>query len=45
MELVQKWGVRGAPTVLVFSPDGKEVHRFVGFLEPAEYLKELTKSD
>jgi len=44
MDLVQQWGVRGAPTTLVFNPEGKELHRFMGFLEPAEYLKELSKS-
>lgn len=44
MNLVQQMGVRGAPTTLVFSPDGQEVHRFVGFHEPKEYLAELKKA-
>jgi thiol:disulfide interchange protein len=44
MDLVQKLGVRGAPTTLVFSPDGQEKHRFVGFMAPKEYLQELEKA-
>lgn len=44
MDLVQKLEVRGAPTTLLFSPDGQEKHRFVGFQTPVEYLKELEKT-
>jgi thioredoxin-related protein len=44
MDVVQKYEVRGAPTTLLFSPDGQEKHRFVGFQAPAEYLKELEKA-
>jgi hypothetical protein len=44
MDLVQQLGVRGAPTTLIFSPEGKELHRFAGFLPPAEYLVELNKA-
>ncbi len=44
MDLVQKYEVRGAPTTLLFSPDGQEKHRFVGFEAPEEYLKELKKA-
>ena len=44
MNLVQQMGVRGAPTTLVFSPEGQEVHRFVGFQEPQEYLAEIKKA-
>ncbi|MEW6387497.1 MAG: thioredoxin family protein [Thermodesulfobacteriota bacterium] len=44
MDLVQKLGVRGAPTTLLFSPQGEERHRFSGFYPPSEYLKELEKS-
>jgi thiol:disulfide interchange protein len=44
MDLVQKMGVRGAPTTLVFSSDGQEKHRFVGFMAPQEYLQELEKA-
>jgi len=43
MDLVQQYEVRGAPTTLLFSPDGKEKHRFVGFQTAEEYLKELEK--
>lgn len=44
MDLVQKMGVRGAPTTIIFSPDGQEVHRIIGFHPPAEYLQELAKA-
>jgi thioredoxin-related protein len=44
MDVVKKFNVTGAPTTLVFAPDGKELHRFAGFFAPAEYLKELEKA-
>jgi thioredoxin-related protein len=44
MDLVQKYEVRGAPTTLLFSPDGQEKHRFVGFQSAEDYLKELDKA-
>lgn len=43
MELVRQFNVSGAPTTLIFSPDGRELHRFPGFFPPGEYLKELEK--
>ena len=44
MDLVKKYEVRGAPTTLLFSAEGEEKHRFVGFLAAEEYLKELDKA-
>ena len=44
MDLVQKLGVRGAPTTIIFSPEGKELRRFAGFLAPPEYLQEIQKT-
>lgn len=44
MDVVKKFNVTGAPTTLVFSPDGTELHRFAGFVPPADYLKELEKA-
>lgn len=41
MDLVQKYHVTGAPTTLIFSPEGQELHRFAGFMPPQDYLKEL----
>lgn len=41
MDLAKKLQVTGAPTTLVFSPEGQELHRIVGFASPQEYLKEL----
>ena len=43
MEVVRQFNVTGAPTTLIFSPDGRELHRFPGFFPPADYLKELEK--
>jgi thioredoxin-related protein len=43
MDLVQKLNVTGAPTTLIFSAEGKELHRFAGFLPPREYLLELKR--
>lgn len=43
MDIVRKFNVTGAPTTLVFSPEGQELHRFPGFFPPQEYLKELEK--
>ena len=44
MDLVQKYQVRGAPSTIIFSPEGVELHRFSGFHGPEEYLKELEKA-
>jgi len=44
MDLVQKLQVRGAPTTLIFSPEGKELRRFAGFLAPSEYIQEIQKA-
>jgi thioredoxin-related protein len=41
LDLVKKHQVTGAPTTLIFSPEGRELHRVAGFLPPQEYLKEL----
>jgi thioredoxin-related protein len=43
MDLVRKFQVTGAPTTILFSPNGEEKHRFVGFQPVEEYLKELAK--
>jgi thioredoxin-related protein len=43
LDLVRQFQVTGAPTTLLFSPEGQEKHRFVGFYPPEECLKELAK--
>jgi thiol:disulfide interchange protein len=45
MDLVQQFHVTGAPTTLLFSPDGQEKHRFAGFRTAKEYLQELAKGN
>ena len=44
MDIVKQFNVTGAPTTLVFDPQGKELHRFPGFYSPLDYLKELEKA-
>jgi thiol:disulfide interchange protein len=43
MDLVRQYQVTGAPTTILFSPEGQENHRFAGFQTAGEYLKELAK--
>lgn len=43
MDLVRQLEVPGAPTTLILSPEGQEVHRFAGFKPPQDYLEELKK--
>ena len=45
MDLVQHFHVTGAPTTLLFSPDGQEKHRFAGFQTAEEYLQELARGN
>jgi thiol:disulfide interchange protein DsbD len=37
-ELMEKYEVKGVPTVLLFSPRGEETHRMVGYVGPDELL-------
>jgi thioredoxin-related protein len=43
MDLVRKLNVTGAPTTLIFSGEGEELHRFAGYVPPQQYLQELEK--
>ena len=43
MDLVRQYQVTGAPTTLLFSPEGEEKYRFAGFFPAEDYLKELGK--
>ena len=43
MDVVQKYHVTAAPSTLIFSPEGQELHRFMGFMGPGDYLKELDR--
>jgi thioredoxin-related protein len=44
MDLVQQYQVTATPTILLFSSDGEEKHRFEGFQTAESYLQELHKS-
>ena len=37
-ELMEKFQVKGVPTVILFSPRGEEAHRMVGYVGPDELL-------
>ena len=37
-ELMEKYQVKGVPTVILFSPQGDEAHRMVGYVGPDELL-------
>ena len=43
MDLVEQYQVTATPTILLFSSQGQEKHRFDGFQTGEEYLKELTR--
>jgi len=45
MDLVEQYQVTATPTILLFSSQGQEKHRFDGFQTGEDYLKELHKYD
>ncbi len=42
-ELARRWGVSGLPTILVLSPDGKELGRIPGYLPAKDFISEVQK--
>ena len=42
-KVLRKYKVKGFPTVILFSPTGKELGRFSGFMPPARFLQLLKK--
>jgi len=42
-EQAKRFGVRAVPTQIFFDPDGKEVHRHVGFMGEKEIVAQLKK--
>lgn len=40
-ELMKKYEVKGVPTVILFSPDGDETRRMVGYVGPHELLEAM----
>jgi thioredoxin-related protein len=43
LDLAQHYQVTATPTILLFSSDGEEKHRFDGFQTAESYLRELNK--
>jgi len=44
LDLAAQYQVTATPTILLFSEDGEEMHRFDGFQTAADYLMELEKA-
>ena len=40
-KVFEKFKGEAVPTILFVSPQGKELHRFVGFLPPDDFIKEM----
>jgi len=38
---VEKYEVKGVPTVILFSPRGAEAHRMVGYVGPDQLLQAM----
>lgn len=43
LDLAEQYQVTATPTILLFSSDGEEKHRFDGFQPAENYVKELNK--
>ena len=43
LDLAEQYQVTATPTILLFSSDGEEKHRFDGFQTTESYLQELAK--
>lgn len=43
LDLAEQYQVTATPTILIFSSDGEEKHRFDGFQPAENYVKELNK--
>ncbi len=42
-ELARQWGVSGLPTILVLSPNGKELGRIPGYLPARDFMSEVQR--
>jgi tetratricopeptide (TPR) repeat protein len=41
VDVAKKYKVSAYPTLLVIAPDGNEVDRFLGYMEPADFIKTI----
>lgn len=39
-----RFGIRATPTTLFLNAEANEIHRVVGFLPPADFVKEMQKA-
>ena len=42
-EAARRWGVSGLPTILILSPEGKELGRIPGYLKARDFLSEVRR--
>jgi tetratricopeptide (TPR) repeat protein len=42
IELAKEFRIGAYPTLVLLSPDGEEIDRFLGFLEPADFIRVFT---
>jgi len=40
--MVKRYGVKWTPTIIILDADGDEHHRFIGFLQPEDFIAQMT---
>ena len=40
--LVKRFGIKWTPTIIILDADGDEHHRFIGFLQPEDFIGQIT---
>ena len=40
--MVKRYGVKWTPTIIILDEDGDEHHRFIGFLQPEDFIAQMT---
>ncbi len=40
--MVKRYSVKWTPTIIILDADGDEHHRFIGFLQPEDFIAQMT---
>ena len=40
--MVKRYGVKWTPTIIILDAEGDEHHRFIGFLQPEDFIAQMT---
>jgi tetratricopeptide (TPR) repeat protein len=40
--MVKRYSVKWTPTIIILEADGDEHHRFIGFLQPEDFIAQMT---